>query len=56
MNTIKCQGCVQTDVLSGNHKTSSAVIVPTIEAPQKRKDTVRVTNKQKEKGEKDNSV
>ena len=52
-NTIRlykrpAQGCVQTDVLSGNHKTKSAVhfrlLTQTIEAPNKRNRTVRVTN------------
>ena len=48
-NTIrlyKRQGCLQTAVLSGNHKTKSAVLfrllTQTKEAPKKR--TVRVTN------------
>ena len=52
-NTIRLyerpvQGCVQTDVLSGNHKTKSAVLfrllTQTKEAPKKRNRTVRVTN------------
>ena len=51
-NTIRlykrsCQGCVQTDVLSGNYKTKSAVLfrlTQTKEAPKKRNRTVRVTN------------
>ena len=56
VNTYKvisfwCQGCVQTDVLSGNHKTNSAalfnsLITKTIEALKKRNRTVRVTNTQ----------
>ena len=42
------QGCVQTDVLSGNHKIKSDVLfrllTQTKEAPKKRNRTVRVTN------------
>ena len=60
MNTIRsfwCQGCVQTDILSGNHKTKSPALVrflsQIIEASQNRKGTVRATNTQKEKAEKD---
>ena len=64
MNTVRsfwCQGCVQTDVLSGNHKTNSAalfnlLITETIEALKKRNRTVRVTNIQKENVEKDNII
>ena len=37
-----CQGCVQSEVLSGNQKTKSAILfkllTQTIEAPKKRKD------------------
>ena len=40
-----CQGCVQTDVLSGNHKTKSVVLfrqlTQTKEAPKKRNRTVK---------------
>ena len=42
------QGCVQTEVLSGNHKTKSAVLIrlltQTKVAPKKRNRTDRVTN------------
>ena len=52
-----CQWCVQTEVLSGNHKTQSAVIfrllTQTIEAPKKR--TLRVRNTEEERVQKDNS-
>ena len=45
--------------MSGNHKTKSPVpfrlLTQSIEAPKKRNTTVRVTNLQKEKVEKDNS-
>ena len=52
-NTIRlykrlCQGCVQTAVLSGNHKTKSAALFRLLtqikEAPKKRNRTCRVTN------------
>ena len=62
MNTIRsfsCQGWVQTDVLSGIHKTKSpalsSLLTETIEAPKKRNRTVRMKNTQKEKEENDNS-
>ena len=66
MNTIRlfwCQGCVQTDDLLGNHKTKSDALfrlltqTMVMEAPKKKKKydrTVRVTNTQNEKAEKDN--
>ena len=45
-----CQGCVQIDVLSGNHKTKSAalfrLLIQTIEAPKK-EIGLRMTNTQK---------
>ena len=48
VNTIRLYWCVQTVVLSGNHKAKSAVLfrllTQTIEAPKKRNRTVRVTN------------
>ena len=53
-NTIrlyKRPGCLQTAVLSGNHKTKSAalfrLLTRTIGAPKKRYRIVRVTNTQK---------
>ena len=59
LGSIWCQWCLQTDVLSGNQKTESAVLfrllTQTIEAPKKEIKTVRMTNMQKEKVEKDNS-
>ena len=62
MNTIRSfwvQRCVQTDVLSGNPKTKSAVLFrllpQTIGALKKRNRTVRVTNIKKGKVEKDDS-
>ena len=63
-NTIRLymrptQGCVQTDVLSGNHKTKPAVLfrllTQTIEAHKKRNGTVIKKNTQKEKAIKDDS-
>ena len=57
MKTIRsfwCQGCAQTDVLSGNHKTKSAAVFRLLTQP-KEKRTVRMTNIQKEKAEKDES-
>ena len=61
VNTIRsfrCQECVQTDVLSRNHKTKSAarlrLLTQTIEAPKKRNRTLRMT-KQKEYLKKEDS-
>ena len=62
MNTIRsfwCQACVQTDVLSENHKTKSAgvitLLLQTIEASQKHEIIVRLTDTQKEQVEKDDT-
>ena len=58
VNTITffwCQGRLQIDVLSGNHKIKSAVpfiLLTQIEEPKKRNSTVKVTNTCKEKVEK----
>ena len=62
MNTTRlfwCQGCVQRDVLSANHKTESpalfVLLKQTIEAHKRATELSRVTNIQKEKAEKDES-
>ena len=61
MTTKRWQGSVQTNFLSGNHKTKSAdlitllLVTQTIETPQKWNKTVIVTKTQKEKVERDNS-
>ena len=62
MNTIRsfwCQGYVQSEVLSGNHKTKNAVLLrlltQTMEALKKEIGTVTMINTQKEKAEKDDS-
>ena len=51
--------CVQTDVLSGNHKIESALLLrlltQTKEAPKKRNWTVRMTKTQQKIAEKDDS-
>ena len=58
VNTIRsiwCKGCVQTEVLSENHKTKSAalsrLITQTKESSKKRNITVRMTNIQNQKEE-----
>ena len=62
MDTIRsfwCQMCVQSEVLSRNHKTESAIVfrllTQAVESSKERNRTVRKTNTQKEKAEKDDS-
>ena len=62
VNTIRsfcCRGYVQADVLSGNIKTKSdalhRLLTQTIEVHKKINRSVRMTNTQKEKVEKDDS-
>jgi len=54
-----CQGCIQTAVLSGNHKTKPAVLfrllTQTKEATKKRSRTVKSDKHIKRKVEKDDS-